>query len=303
MKIVVFGCQQIGVDVLNYLSSRDEIEVSQVITYELPLDKTYGYESVLDFCREKNIEVIMPKSVTRDVVQQLVDISPDMILSIYYRKILPQSVIDIPKLGCINIHPSELPNYRGPVPTAWAVANGEKQFGITIHYVDENIDTGDILVQEVYKIGEDETGYELYTRAMELGYQLFIKNFDDIKDGKITPVPQVGTGSYFGKKGGKYNIDWKKSTEDVRNLIRVHAKPFNPAETTLFNRYVLINKAIEYHADSIPLQGGGKIVKILDDGFVVSCADGYLLIQDYEIAPSLTDQEKEIYLKEGNSFG
>jgi methionyl-tRNA formyltransferase len=89
----------------------------------------------------------------------------------------------------------------------------------------------------------------------------------------------------------------------VRNLIRVHAKPFNPAETTLFNRYVLINKAIEYHADSIPLQGGGEIVKILDDGFVVSCADGYLLIQDYEIAPSLTDQEKEIYLKEGNSFG
>ena len=86
MKVVVFGCQQIAVDILNFLSTKKGIELSLVITYELPLDQTYGYESVLEFCLEKKIDVINPNSVTQDLVKQLIDISPDLILSIYYRR-------------------------------------------------------------------------------------------------------------------------------------------------------------------------------------------------------------------------
>ena len=209
----------------------------------------------------------------------------------------------MPNLGCINIHPSALPYYRGPVPTAWAIENGETQFGITIHYMDEGIDTGDILIQEKHAINDDETGYELYTRAMTLGFDLFRNNFKKIINGEIKATPQIGIGSYYGKKNGRYTIDWKKSTKHILGLIRVHSKPFNPAETVLFNRYFLINKALEYKLDNIPLQGAGKIIKVLDeDQFVVSCSDGYLLIKDYEIAPTITDQEKKIYLKEGNKF-
>ena len=92
--------------------------------------------------------------------------------------------------------------------------------------------------------------------------------------------------------------------KDIRNMIRVHAKPFNPAETLLFNRYVLINRAVEYDMGDYPLQGGGRIVKIIDnDQVVVSCADGFLLLEDYEIAPALSDNDREIYLREGNRFG
>jgi methionyl-tRNA formyltransferase len=302
MKIVVFGCQQIAVDILKYLSSKQDVELTLVITYELPLDETYGYESVVKFCKEKNINVDNPKTVTNDVVQKVLDINPDLILSIYYRKILPKSLIKCPKLGCINIHPSALPYYRGPVPTAWAIENGEEKFGITIHYMDEGIDTGDILVQEIYDIEKDETGYGLYTRAMQLGYQLFQEYFDKIVKGEIIAKPQVGIGSYYGKKDGKHTIYWKKSVQEIIGLIRVHAKPFNPAETLLFNRYVLINRAEEYNLDE-PLQGAGKIVKIFEnDNFVVSCTNGYLLVKDYEIVPTITEQEKKIYLREGNCF-
>jgi methionyl-tRNA formyltransferase len=304
MKVVVFGCQQIAVDVLGYLIGKNDVDLSLVITYELPLDKTYKYKSVSDYCKENGIPVINPKLVSDNVVRKVLDIEPDIILSIYYRKIFPQTLINIPKLGCINIHPSKLPNYRGPVPTAWAIENGEEEFGITIHYMDCSIDTGDILVQKVYPIFDDETGYELYTRAMKLGSELLNNNYDAIVSGKIVARPQVGEGSYYGKKTGKYTIDWKKSVSEIRNLIRVHAKPFNPVETILFNRYFLINHAERYDLPEKPLQGGGIIVRILPENqLVVSCADGYLKITDFEIAPSITDEEQKIYFMEGNRFG
>ena len=304
MKIILFGCQQIAVDVLKFLFERNDVDLSLVITYELPLDKTYGYISVLDYCSEQKIPVINPKSLTDDMMKTVFEIEPDIILSIYYRKILPQSLIDCPKFGCINIHPSILPYYRGPVPTAWAIENGENEFGITIHYMDYSIDTGDILIQKNYPILDNETGYELYTRAMKIGANLFINSYDDIVSGKIVSRPQVGEGSYYGKKSGKYVINWKQSASEIMNLIRVHAKPFNPAETILFNKYVLINRVEKYNLPGVPLQGGGVIVKILHENqLVVSCADGYLRVVDYEIAPSITEEEKKTYLIEGNRFG
>ena len=304
MKVVVFGCQQIAVDFINYLSGRKDVELTLAITYELPLDETYGYDSVLKLCREREINVINPQFVTEDVVRLVRDAGADIIFSIYYRKILPKSLINYPKHGCINIHPSALPYYRGPVPTAWAIENGEEKFGITIHYMDEGIDTGDILVQHIYEIGKDETGYELYTRAMKLGSQLLIENIDNIFCRAIRPMPQKGTGSYYGKKNGKHTIDWRRSVKEIRNMVRVHAKPFNPAETVLFNRYVLINKATEHSLDGFPAQGGGRIISVIEnDQLVVSCSDGFLLIEDYEIVPNLTAKERQIYLREGNRFG
>ncbi len=115
--------------------------------------------------------------------------------------------------------------------------------------MDEAIDTGDILVQKSYKIGDEETGYELYTRAMKLGADLFKNHFDKIINEKIKPIPQKGIGSYYGKKSGRFIIDWQMPLEKIKNKIRVHAKPFNPAETILFNRYVLVNKVKKYNGD------------------------------------------------------
>ena len=302
-KIVLFGCQEIAVNVIDYLVSLDSIDLPFIVTYELPLDKTYGYKSVLEKAKKIGINVIMPKQITSEVIQTIKNIQPDIILSVYYRKILPKELIDIPKLGCVNIHPSKLPYYRGPVPTAWAIQNGEKAFGITIHYVDEGIDTGDILVQNEYPIEYDDTGYSLYVKAMSLGDEMIKENLVDIIAQKITPVPQKGIGTYYGKKNGKHTINWKQKAEDIRNIIRVHAKPFNPAETILYNHYVLINKAEVIRDERYLAQGAGKIVDILDnEKIVVSCADGCLLLQEYEIVPHLKDEYKPVYLKIGNKF-
>jgi len=303
MKVVVFACQQIGVDFIRFLSTQDSVEISLVVTYELPLDETYGYESVSKFCNEKKITVINPKSVSDSVVEEVIAINPDVIFSIYYRKILPPALIELPEIGCINIHPSLLPFYRGPIPTAWAIQNGERQFGITVHLMDSGIDTGPILIQESHDILDDETGFELYTRAMKLGAKILADNFSSLIDPNRFLRPQKGVGSYFGKKNGKCFMERKKSVTDIRNLIRVHAKPFNPAETILFNKYFLINKVSIFDMPETPLQGAGRIVRVFGNGkFVVSCSDGYLLVEDYEIAPKINEKEAVIYLKEGNRF-
>ena len=302
MKIVIFGCQQIAVDFITFLKKQN-VTISLIVTYELPLDKTYGYESVIDKFSNSEIEVINPRRVNINVINKIKSISPDIIFSIYYRKILPKSVLQLPKLGCINIHPSLLPKYRGPIPTAWAIEKGETSFGITIHHMDEGIDTGDILVQEKYSIGNDETGYELYTRAMHLGFLLLKDNYENIINNKLKPFSQKGLSSYYGKKNGKYTIDWKDSAKNINNKIRVHSKPFNSAETLLFNRYILINKATVVENEKYTAQGSGVIVDVIDEKIMVSCATGCLLLENYDLVPELNENEKSIYFKIGNKLG
>lgn len=303
-KIVIFGCQQIAVDFIRYVKTRRDVLIALIVTYELPLDKTYGYESVIENFSNSNIEVLSPSKITKYLIDKVRNINPDYIFSTYYRQILPKSLLSLAKFSSINIHPSLLPKYRGPVPTAWTIENGEKYFGITIHLMDEGIDTGDILVQEKYPILENETGFELYSRGMKLGFELLKNNFSEIINNKITPKPQIGIGSYYGKKNGKYTISWQDDAEKINNKIRIHSTPYNPAETTLFNRYIFINKAKVIYSDKYPAQGCGKIIDILDnDKLVISCAVGCLILDDYKIIPELDEKEKNIYLKVGNKLG
>jgi methionyl-tRNA formyltransferase len=303
-KIVVFGCQQIAVDFIRYVVTQRDVLIALIVTYELPLDKTYGYESVIENFSNSDIEVLSPPKITKSLIDKVRNISPDYIFSTYYRQILPKSLLSTAKFSSINIHPSLLPYYRGPVPTAWTIENGEKYFGITIHLMDEGIDTGDILVQEKYSILENETGFELYSRGMKLGYELLKNNFSEIINNKITPKPQIGIGSYYGKKNGKYTINWQDKAEKINNKIRIHSVPYNPAESSLFNRYIFINKATPNYDKKYISQGCGKIVDIIDnDKLVISCADGCLILDDYKIIPELDEKEKNIYLNVGNKLG
>ncbi|MFH1645371.1 MAG: methionyl-tRNA formyltransferase [Candidatus Omnitrophota bacterium] len=302
MKVIVFGCQQIAVDFIEYLSELKDVEIPFVVTYELALDRTYGYKSVMDVAKDRHLEVITEQDSS--LIGRVRDVNPDIIFSVYYRKLFPKELLAVPRLGCVNIHPSSLPYYRGPVPTAWMIKNGEKKCGITIHYMDTGMDTGDILVQKEYYINDAETGFELYTRVMGLGAGLLQDSFYDIVNDKIKAMPQKGIGSYYGKLCSKRIIDWQQKAEDITNIIRVYAKPYNSAETTLFNKYVLINKATPIFDEKYIMQGTGRIVDILEgDKLVVSCADGCIVLEDYEIVPRILKEERDIYFKIGNRLG
>ena len=302
-KIVIFGCQAIAIRILRHLCKLDNIDVVKLITYEVLSDISRGQESIINVAKDMNIDISNPSKISSDVISEIRELGPDLIISAYYRKIFPKELLTVSKLGIINIHPSLLPFYRGPVPTAWAILNGEKSFGITIHKVDEGIDTGDIVVQKEYGIDDDETGHELYLRAMELGADLFIDNFEDIINNNIKAKKQSAGGSYFGKLQTRVLINWKDSAESIKNQVRVRSKPYNPIETILENKYFFINKVSVYQDESFPIQVPGKILKVFnDESILVSCSDGSIHIKDYSVYPPFSGLEKEIYLKVGRSF-
>src|SRR6185295_1949243 len=176
-KVLLFTSQDIGNDVFAYLHSRDDIDLV-VVTQRTRRDEVYGYRATLDLCVEKAVAVHTPKALDEAFLCKVEQLAPDLVICAYYPRIFPRRLIDIPPLGCVNVHPGLLPHYRGTFPTPWCILNNETEIGVTLHVMDEGIDTGDILVQRSYPIGPDETGHELYRRSMKLCADLLIENFD-----------------------------------------------------------------------------------------------------------------------------
>lgn len=302
-KAVVFGCQQIAVDCIKILLAKG-VELARIVTYELPLDKVYGYKSVKDIAHRYHIQCDMSPRLSADYVDEIARIKPDIIFSFYYRKIFPKKLLSIAPLGVVNIHPSFLPYYRGRVPTAWAILNGEKEIGVTIHYVDEHIDSGDIIVQKKVKIPNHFTGFELYNKCMQVGKKLFGEIVDQLLAGKAPRKPQLGRGSYYGSlTSQQMRIDWSLSVDKIINQIRVFCKPYSGVEARILNKIVVIWKASSGDSKQYLLQGPGKILDILPgDKLLVSCVDGVIVFEDYDFFPPLNETEKPIYLKKGIKF-
>lgn len=301
-KVLLFTSQGIGNDVFAYLNARKDVDL-YVVTQRTKRDEIYGYRSTLELCMQEKVPVLTPNTFDEAFLSEVSKIAPDIIVCAYYPRIFPLNLIRIPPLGCINVHPGLLPNYRGTFPTPWCILNNEKEFGITIHVMDSQIDTGDILVQRRYPIKENETGHELYRRAMKLYGDLLIENFDKILRQEIQPYPQPLGGSYYNRIDPQYRIDWHHHCQHILNQIRVHAKPYFPAYSFLYNKCVLINKASFYQNDSYQSQGAGIIYKVMEDmKFVVSCADGRLLVENYDLFPILTPDDIKHHIRVHNRF-
>lgn len=176
---------------------------------------------VKEYAIEKNIPVLQPEKIS-EIKETLVHLNPDLFCVVAYGKILPKDILDIPKLGSINVHGSLLPKYRGAAPIQWAVLNGEKTTGVTTMYMDEGMDTGDIILKREIDIGEDETTGELWERLSKIGGELLVETVEQIEKGT---APREKQGSVFtmapmlNKEMSK--IDWENQTgEQIKNLVR-----------------------------------------------------------------------------------
>ena len=179
---------------------------------------------VKEFALEKNIPVYQPLKVRNNTefIDEIKLLNPDVICVVAYGKILPKEILDIPRLGCINVHGSLLPKYRGAAPIQWSVLNGEKQTGITTMYMDIGMDTGDMILKEPVDIGEDETTGELWERLSSLGGKLLVDTLKLIEEGKA-PREKQGEDFTMAPMLNKEmaEINWKEKTaEEIKNLIR-----------------------------------------------------------------------------------
>ena len=179
---------------------------------------------VKEFALEKNIPVYQPLKVRNNTefIEEMKALNPDVICVVAYGKILPQEILDIPKLGCINVHGSLLPKYRGAAPIQWAVLNGDKQTGITTMYMDIGMDTGDMILKETVDIGKNETTGELWERLSSLGGKLLVDTLKLIEVGKA-PREKQGEDFTMAPMLNKEmaEINWEeKSAIEIKNLVR-----------------------------------------------------------------------------------
>ena len=179
---------------------------------------------VKEFAIEKNIKVYQPEKVknNEEFINEIKSLNPDLICVVAYGKILPKEILEIPKLGCINVHGSLLPKYRGAAPIQWAVLNGDKITGITTMYMDEGMDTGDMILKKEVEIGESETTGELWNRLSKLGAETLVETIKLIEEEK---APRIKQGNDFSiapmldKEMAK--INWElKTTDEIKNLVR-----------------------------------------------------------------------------------
>ena len=179
---------------------------------------------VKEFGLEKDIPVYQPLKIRNNdsFIDEMKNLNPDVICVVAYGKILPKEILEIPKLGCINVHGSLLPKYRGAAPIQWAVINGEKQTGITTMYMDIGMDTGDMILKEVVDIGEDETTGELWNRLSKIGGKLLVNTLKLIESGNA-PREKQGDDFTIAPMLDKEmaQIDWNEKTAlEIKNLVR-----------------------------------------------------------------------------------
>lgn len=183
----------------------------------------FAESDVKKFAVEKNLSVYQPERVKENAefIQIIKDLKPDIICVVAYGKILPKEILEVPKKGCINLHASLLPKYRGAAPIQWAVLNGDKTTGVTTMYMNEKMDEGDIILQEETEIGEEETTGEIWNRLAYVGAELLVKTIKQIEEGT---APRIKQGDNFtiahmlNKSMAK--IDFEKPIDEIKNKIR-----------------------------------------------------------------------------------
>ena len=179
---------------------------------------------VKEFAIEKNLKIYQPLKVrnNEDFIGEIKSLNPDVICVVAYGKILPKELLDIPKMGCINVHGSLLPKYRGAAPIHWSVLNGDKETGITTMYMDVGMDTGDMILKEKVKIGEDETTGELWDKLSKVGAKLLVETLEKIERG-IAPREKQGEDFNLAPMLSKdmAKINWEEmNAEKIKNLVR-----------------------------------------------------------------------------------
>ncbi len=179
---------------------------------------------VKEYAISKNIPVYQPTKIKNNIefIKKIKKLNPDIICVVAYGKILPKEILDIPKYGCVNVHGSLLPKYRGAAPIQWAVLNGDKKTGITTMYMDVGMDTGDMILKEEVEIGENETTGELWDRLSKIGGKLLVKTLIQIENGTAPRIPQGNeftVAPMLTKEMAKINWE-EQTTAEIKNLVR-----------------------------------------------------------------------------------
>lgn len=259
--------------------------------------KKLAVSPVKEVALEYNIPVYQPIKLRNniEIINELKNISPDFIIVVAFGQILPKEVLEIPKYGCINLHASLLPKYRGAAPLNWCIINGEKESGNTTMLMDVGLDTGDILLQSKFTITDNMNKGDLHDLLKEDGSMLLVKTIDGIVAKEVTPIRQNNEDSSYASMLDKElaKIDWSRDALKINNLIR-GLYPSPAAYTTYKNSTMKIFKAIIL--EEISSLTPGTIIEVSKLGIKVSTGSSLLLVKNIQF-PNGKSLKVEEYIK------
>ncbi len=287
MKAVVFAYHNMGICGLEALKKAG-FNTAAIFSHEDDPGENCWFDSVVEWAKKNNVEVFYPPDVnTPEWLEKISRLAPDVIFSFYYRHMLSPDILNIPASGAYNLHGSLLPAYRGRTPVNWAIANGEKQTGITLHHMIGKPDAGDIVGQKVVEIDFEDTARILYGKLCGAARELLEEILPLIREGRAPRIPQNLTkGSYYGgRRPEDGHINWSWPAMRIYNLIRAVTEPYPGA----FGFLPGVGKILIWWA--LPEGRGmndhppGQIEVIMKDVFVRT-GDGRLKLVDIEVAGS-----------------
>ena len=296
MKIVFMGTPDLAAEVLETMM-KNGCEVTLAVTQP---DRPKGrgksvIKTPVHECADRwGIPVFSPVRVKRpEAVERLREEAPDLIVVAAFGQILSKEILDLPRLGCINVHASLLPAYRGAAPIQWAVINGEEKSGVTIMQMDEGLDTGDILLQEEIPLAADETGESLYNKMAALGGKLLVQALPMIEQGTLTPIKQDDAASCYAPMLRKEmgNIDWTMPAVQIERLVR--GLNSWPGAYTFMNGKMLKIWGVEVCGEAVCAVAGaagagagaaepGTVVGTDKKKIYVACGEGILALTEVQ---------------------
>ncbi len=281
MAIIFIGTPEFAVPSLRALIDEKE-DISLVVTQP---DRVKGRGHMLssppvkDLAVNRGIRVIQPEKVrTQDFYAELAGYAPEFIVVVAYGRILPKNILDLPAGGCINVHASLLPKYRGAAPIQWALIRGEKLTGVTTMMMDEGVDTGDMLLQSSLDIEADDDACTLSARLSELGARTLVETLKGLRAGAVRPMPQTGESGLapiLRKEDGV--IDWQQGAEGIADFIR-GMNPWPAAVSCLGDAKIKIIRAKAVEGRGVP----GRVEKASGGILLIGTSDGLLKVEELQ---------------------
>ena len=284
MKIVFMGTPDFSVPALEELAKHHEV-IGVVTQQDRPKGRGHKmqYTPVKECAIKLDIPVFQPKRVRdEEFVEKLKELNPDVIVVIAFGQILSKAILELPKYGCINVHASLLPKYRGAAPIQWAVIDGEKTTGVTTMYMEEGLDTGDVIDVQTINLSLKETGGSLFDKLSVMGGELILKTLENLENGTATRTPQKEEESSYAGKITKElgEIDFEKPAEEIERLIR-GLNPWPSAYTYMGDKMMKIWSAevLNEETDKAP----GTIEEITKKSIKVATGKGILEIKELQL--------------------
>ena len=302
MKIVFMGTPDIAVGCLQKIIDEKHDILGVVTQPDKPVGrgKKMGMPPVKELALKYDIPVYQPiKARDEEFVQILKDLNPDLIVVVAFGQILPKAILDIPKFGCVNVHVSLLPKYRGAAPINWVIINGEDKTGVTTMYMDEGLDTGDMILTSEFDLNDEITAGELHDIMKEEGAKVLKETIDLIAKGEAPRIPQNHEEFTYAPMMNKTlgHIDFSKPAKEIHNLVR-GVNPWPSAYTTYKDQTMKVWKTKVL--DETSEKKAGTILKVDKEGIRVSTNDNVLLIKEIQM-PGKKRVLVEEYIK-GNSI-